>query len=180
MDSLHSLAVRDGSDGARLTPTMVNILIALLIIVFVGLLSLVALLLLRMHRRSKEAGLPMYEEKQRPRSSNHRRLTVTATPYGRHSQSIQVYSEKQSLVESPSTASSPLTPESVPEIRITFPDEEGEGGRKTSGRVVLVRVGDTGVGLEPLREDLPPYQSSDADRFQSLDLDRDSKLDGRP
>ena len=72
-------------------------------------------------------------------------------------------------------ASPPSSPKSpVPEIRITFPEEEEEGGRRKSGRVVVVRISETGgVGLEPYTDDhLPPYQNSDAERFQSLDLDR--------
>ena len=62
----------------------------------------------------------------------------------------------------------------MPEIRITFPDEENEAGKSTSERVVIVRISETGgVGLEPYSdEDLPAYQQSDAERFQSLDLDR--------
>jgi hypothetical protein len=62
----------------------------------------------------------------------------------------------------------------VPEIRITFPDEEGAYGKRQSGRVVVLRIADSGaVGMEPLgKEQLPPYQPSDAARFQSLDLDR--------
>ena len=180
MAASHLFVVRDDSDAASggLTPLMVNLLITLLIILFIGLISLAALLLLRNRRRSRREALPMYNDKNTRPTSNHRRLTITASPYGRHSQAIQVYNEKEHLVESPTT---PHSPESVPEIRITFPDEEVEGGRRKSGRVVLVRVGDTGVGLEPLEENLPPYQSSDAGRFQSLDLDRDgdSKMESR-
>jgi len=80
-----------------------------------------------------------------------------------------VYNEKQTLMDNPS--SPPVSP--IPEIRITFPEEEDEAGKRKSGRVVVVRVGETGVGLEPYQEDdLPPYQNSEAGRFQSLDLER--------
>jgi len=69
------------------------------------------------------------------------------------------------------SSSPPASP--VPEIRITFPEEEDESGKRKSGRVVVVRISEAGsVGLEPCQEELPPYQSSDADRFQSLDLER--------
>jgi len=63
-------------------------------------------------------------------------------------------------------------PSSPPEIRITFPDEED--AKDKGGRVVVVRVSESGsIGMAPLAQDaLPPYQSSDADRFQSLDLNR--------
>lgn len=62
----------------------------------------------------------------------------------------------------------------MPEIRITFPEEEDEAGKSKSGRVVVVRISETGgLGLEPYSyEKLPAYQQSDAERFQSLDLDR--------
>lgn len=62
----------------------------------------------------------------------------------------------------------------MPEIRITFPEEEDEAGKSTSGRVVVVRISETGgMGLELYSdENLPAYQQSDAERFQSLDLDR--------
>ncbi|KAI4179014.1 MAG: hypothetical protein LQ346_007294 [Caloplaca aetnensis] len=70
------------------------------------------------------------------------------------------------------TSSGPPSP--VPEIRITFPEEEDAAGKRKSGRVVVVRISDNGgVGLEPYHEDLlPPYGTGDAERFQSLELDR--------
>lgn len=75
-------------------------------------------------------------------------------------------------MEKSSEPSSPSSP--VPEIRITFPEEEDECGKRRSGRVVVVRISEAGgVGLEPYNDDhLPAYQKSDAERFQSLDLDR--------
>ncbi|KAI9756974.1 MAG: hypothetical protein M4579_003632 [Chaenotheca gracillima] len=176
MDRVHYIFVRDDSTSGddTLTPAMVNLLIALLVLVLVGLLLLVGLFVLRSHRRSRrDAGeLPLYNEKRSSSGSQHRRLTVTATPYGRHSQSVFVYNEKQALVDD--STSPPPSPNSIPEIRITFPEEEDEAGRRRSGRVVVVRVSDTGtVGLEPCEDQgLPPYQSSDAQRFQSVDLER--------
>ena len=76
------------------------------------------------------------------------------------------------MVEESSRPSSPSSP--LPEIRITFPEEEDDAGKRKSGRVVVVRISENGgVGLEPYNDDhLPPYQKSDAERFQSLDLDR--------
>jgi len=61
----------------------------------------------------------------------------------------------------------------VPEIHITFPEEEDEAGKRKSGRVVVVRISEGGgVGLEPYQEQLPPYQANEADRFHSLDIER--------
>jgi len=82
-----------------------------------------------------------------------------------------VYDEKSSLTSN--SSSPPLSPENVPEIRITFPDEQDESGRPKSGRVVVVRVGEHGVGLEPLRdEQLPAYEKEAGQRFHSIDMER--------
>ena len=170
MYSLHKLVVRDDPmSNGTLTPTMVNLLIGLLGLLFLGL-SLVAVLFILRHNRKlrKQSELPLYNESS-SKATNHRRLTITATPHGKRSESVYVYNEKQTLMASP--LGTPTSP--IPEIRITFPEEEDESGRRKSGRVVVVRIGETGVGLEPYQEDdLPPYQNSDAGRFQSLDLDR--------
>lgn len=170
MYSLHKLIVRNDpmSDGA-LTPTMVNLLIGLLGLLFLGL-SLVALLFILRHNRKtrKQSELPLYNESS-SKTSNHRRLTISATPYGKRSESVYIYNEKTTLMASP--LGTPTSP--IPEIRITFPEEEDECGKRKSGRVVVVRIGETGVGLEPYQEDdLPPYQNSEGGKFQSLDLER--------
>jgi len=147
---------------------MVDLLIALLVVVIAGLLLVAALFFLRHYRKAQKAQgndeLPMYNEKK---PSNHRRLTITTSP-GKRGDSIYVYDEKRNLMET--SCSTPTSP--IPEIRITFPEEVDETGKKQSGRVVVVRVGDHSVGLEPLQEELPPYQKDPSDRFQSLDLDR--------
>lgn len=168
MKTIQLLVVRDDS-AASLNPTIVNLLIALLVLVIVGLALIGGLFFLRSIRKArKEAELPLYNEKRQSKSSNHRRLTITAFPRGKGSESIYVYQEKQNLI---ANSSSP-PPSPIPEIRITFPEEVDESGKRQSGRVVVVRVGEHSVGLEPLQEDLPPYQRDASDRFQSLDLDR--------
>ncbi|KAI9864578.1 MAG: hypothetical protein M1813_003067 [Trichoglossum hirsutum] len=174
MEASHNLVVRNGpvEGGTGLSRTMVNLMIVLLVLVLCGLILVAALFFLRDHRRKQKSneGLPMYSEKP-TNSSNHRRLTITATPYSGRPESFHVYSEKQNLIQGSLTP--PLTPDSIPEIRITFPEEEDESGRRKSGRVVVVRVGESGIGLEPVEEDdLPPYQRSDSDRFHSVDLER--------
>jgi hypothetical protein len=152
--------------------TTFYLLVALLVLFCSALVLVGTLLLLRRNRRARladdEDGLPSYDEKSGSRGSNHRRLTITATAYGRSTESIHVYQEKQNLLDN--SFSPPPSP--VPEIRITFPEEIDEEGRRHSGRVVVVRVGENGVGLEPLQEDLPPYQKNGSDKFHSLDLER--------
>jgi hypothetical protein len=166
MPVLHTFVVR-GNSSTALTPTMVNLLIAL-VVLFASVALLVGILLiLRQMRRTRKAEeqrelserLPMYTEKPAS-SARSSRLTITTSSYAVH--------EKETLIDS---AGSP-TRGDVPEIRITFPEEVDETGKRTSGRVVVVKVGDHSVGLEPVHEDLPAYQQTENGRFQSLDLDR--------
>lgn len=176
MDSISTLIVRGktliirDSSSSTMSPTIIDLLIALMVLIFVSLLLIGALYTVRKIRQRRAIArqqLPVYNEKA---SSNHRRLTITATPYGRGS-SVYVYDEKSSMMSSP--RSPPLSPDSVPEIRITFPDEQDESGQRKSGRVVVVRVGETGVGLEPLQdEQLPAYQKESGERFHSIDMER--------
>jgi hypothetical protein len=163
--TIQLLVVRDDSENS-LNSNTVTLLASLLVLVLLGLILIGGLFFLRNLRRArKESGLPLYAEK---RTSNHRRLTITATPLGKGRDSIYVYHEKQELM---ANSSSP-PPSPIPEIRITFPEEVDESGKRQSGRVVVVRVGEHSVGLEPLQEELPPYQRDASDRFDSLDLDR--------
>ncbi|KAJ8613080.1 hypothetical protein MRB53_037132 [Persea americana] len=60
------------------------------------------------------------------------------------------------------TSTSGPPPSQLPEIRITFPEEVDDEGKRHSGRVVVVHVGENGVGLEPI-DDLPPYVPAGAD-----------------
>lgn len=183
MPTLHRLVVRDDGPGnTALTPTMVHLLIALLVLVLFGILLIVALMVLRSRRSRQQqaaqeqvekmvdpnADLPVYSASHRSSyKSNHRRLTLTASPYGRNSKPIYSYSEKEILMND----SPPTSP--IPEIRITFPEEEDEMGKRKSGRVVVVSVSDMGgVGLEPLRdvkEGLPGYEGPG---WKTLDLEQ--------
>ncbi|QSZ35852.1 hypothetical protein DSL72_006974 [Monilinia vaccinii-corymbosi] len=153
--------------------TMVNLLVALMVLIFIGLLLAAALYIVRKIRRDRAVArqqLPLHNDSPRGR---HRRLTITATPYEGGGSTIHVYGGKSSPTGSDRSS---LSPGEVPEIRITFPDEHDEStGHKKSGRVVIVRVGDTGVGLEPLKsqDQLPAYdKEAGGTRFQSIDIDR--------
>ena len=181
MAVLSRFVVRDGSNtttntSATITPLATNLLIAFVVLLLVLFALFVALLLLRNRRKAKQiqklAELPFQAHSPATKISNHRRLTITASPYGRNSQPIGVYNGKEIRVEESARPGSPTSP--LPEIRITFPEEEDEAGKRKSGRVVVVRISENGgVGLEPYCNDhLPPYQKSDSERLQSLDLDR--------
>lgn len=109
--------------------------------------------------------LPTYQ-----RRGHHRSLTITSTPAYVGQDRVFVYDEKMNLIANSHGPSN----SAVPEIRVTFPDEMDGQGQKMAGRVVVVRITDSGsVGMEPLhQEQLPPYQQADSERYQSLDLNR--------
>ncbi len=142
-----------------------------LLFVFFALLFLasalsISLLYLRRKRVAREQGLlPTYH-----RASHRRSVSMTNVPTIGRNDSVFVYDEKMNLI---ANSSSPPS-SAVPEIRVTFPDDEDHNGQSQHGRVVVVHVTDTGsVGMSPLDQDqLPPYQRSDAERFQSLDIER--------
>lgn len=161
---LANLVARSDED-AQFTPAMVGLVITLIVLLVVSLLAMMTLYFLRVRRRSREQQLPLYDEKRASAASHysHRRVGV------RPSESIIVYQEKQNLI---ANSEAPMN-RAVPEIRITFPEEIDNLGKPQSGRVVVVRVGDSSIGLEPVADEkLPAYQKDESDRFQSLDLDR--------
>jgi len=169
MELLRSrLAARSLTDGG--TPnSVIDIMIALLCLVFFGLLMVSILVLLKRMRRQQQMRaevLPRYHEVRR--TGNHRALTIQ-TSRGRHS--LLVFGKGQPMLANPH--SPPHSPDNVPEIHITFPDEHDEHGRPKSGRVVVVRVGDATIGMEPLPdEQLPAYEKESKSQFYSIDMDR--------
>ena len=114
-----------------------------------------ALAILRKIRRSRQPS-----DIESASKATHRR--------SRHPPSISIINEKSAFLDD--SAVSPT--ESVPEIRITFPEEQSPDGKRQS-RVVIVKIGEKGsVGYEPYQEPLPVYQEKESSRFQSLDLER--------
>ena len=169
MVSLNTLIARDDSldqDDTSLTPDMANTIIAIVAFIAVLCICFGAHFYYRRRRQtSLRPLLPTYN------SCGHRRqLSISTNFDGPTKNSIYVYDEKRNLI---ANASSPVSG-SVPEIRITFPEEEN-GLKNTRGeRVVIVKVGDSGtVGMGPIREEtLPPYPTPDSERFESLDMNR--------
>jgi len=164
--TLHQLFARDHED-AEISQTIINLLIALLVLLVLSICMCGALLVIRHRRRSRKQhqGLPLYNEKRDSASSvasSHRRVLT------RPSESIYVLQEKQNLIDN----SEQPRNSGVPEIRLTFPEEYDADGKRTSGRCVIVRVSESGVGLEPVQDKLPAYKQTEGERFQSLDLDR--------
>ena len=165
-DLLSLISRRSTASSWAVSPTTLNLMIVLLVLLILLLGLAAALLFLRSRRRAMQAAdsLPMYNEKRTSTSStsSHRRIMV------RPSESVYVIQEKQNLIDN--SCSPPSPSRELPEIRITFPEEVDAVGKRQSGRVVVVRVGENGVGLEPVTEDLPAYGADE--RFQSLDLER--------
>lgn len=154
-----------------------------ILLVVLGLVALVTLsisgfLLFRRYQRKQqqmrdnsltsyqEAKLGMYES-----TTNLNGLTIETKHHGRSSM-ITIRRDSHPMLANPE--SPPNSPDNVPEIHITVPDETDEKGNFKGPRVLVVRVGDNAsVGLEPMNEEqLPPYQKEEKSGFYSVDMDR--------
>ncbi|KAK3313866.1 hypothetical protein B0H66DRAFT_364731 [Apodospora peruviana] len=168
MDSFRTVVARGVEDNS----SIVNLMIALLVLVFFGLLAVAGLLLMRRVRQKRQLvaeTLPQYQDVKR--TGNHRRLTIQTSDGAGRSSVIVFGKDGQPMLANP--RSPPHSPDNVPEIHITFPDEQDDQGRPKSGRVVVVRVGDTTVGLEPLHEEqLPAYEKESSAKFYAIDMDK--------
>jgi hypothetical protein len=169
--SKRPLVGRSIVSDAGTNASVINLMIALLVLMFFGILAFACLVLLRRMRRQKQMvadTLPQYNEVKR--SGNHRRLTIQTGP-GVGRSSVIVFKDGQPMLTNPE--SPPDSPDNVPQIHITFPDEQDDQGRRKSGRVVVVRVGETTVGLEPLHdEQLPAYEKESKTQFYAIDIDK--------
>lgn len=147
-------------------------LAAVLCGILLGLCLLVAMLGgMRWYRIRKRNLLPIYQHEKLDiaGSNDSHSSTFTITTSATSSKTIFVNGEsKERSSRDSSCPSSPL-----PEIRITFPEEVDEAGKRQSGRCVVVRISEHGSeGFEPYDEKLPSYQRDANDRFTSLDLER--------
>ena len=175
MQSQFTLTRRDG--GSTVT---IDLIIVLLILILVSLGCVGALWFLRRKRRTREALLPTYGEATEKLGTSsqmgHRRLSgisvsSSKTPFSgiRRASAKFVDEEKQQFM---ATTTPPPTSDKLPQICVTFPEDTDHAGKRQSGRSVLLHIDDKGsVGMEPIHHDenLPPYE---AERFESLDLDR--------
>jgi hypothetical protein len=184
------------------TSETLDLTMTVLGLIFVSLLIVTALVLLRRiharrahfmatHGNADISVLPPYHDvqsmagPQRPMHNpflqtsqpgrNTRGLTIhTTDAQGRETHCALVFnSDGQPMLANPN--SPPHSPDNVPAIHITFPDEDDEDtGSTKGGRVVVVRIGESGVGLEPLHNDeqLPAYERESKDCFYSVDMDQ--------
>lgn len=163
----------DGSDD------MVDILLGVFGILFFVLALVSMFFLYRRFQRVKkqrqedktsaeEGDLPSYGEKT---GHNPHGLTIETSHNGRSSV-LYIGKDGQPMLQNPH--SPPHSPDNVPQIHITFPDEQDENGRQKSGRVLVVRVGDNAtIGLEPVQEEpLPAYEKETKSQFYSIDMDQ--------
>ena len=150
--------------------SVMNLMVTLLGVAFFSLLLVAALFMLRRMRKRQQPTpdetLPQYNDIKHLDGPNTNRLTIQ-TADGRSS--ILVVNGRPMLAD---PESPPDSPNNIPQIHITFPDEQDESGRQQSGRVVVVRVGDATYGLEPVKEEqLPAYEKESKDGFYSIDMD---------
>jgi len=173
-----SLLARDVSaptaqETTGVSHTMTTLLIVILVLFGIAVVLVGALWYLRRRRIARKQDLlPIYDEKRSSTSSTssaHRRVMT------RPSESIHVRQEQQTLMEN--SDSPPPSP--LPAIHITLPEEIDDAGKRLSGRTVVVHIGEKGVALEPT-EALPPYQQTQGERFQSIDLERIGGLVEKP
>lgn len=155
----------DSDDGSE---HMINLMLVILGLVFLALVLASVLLLFQRRRRRQRQSLPPYDESKQ---SNPRALTIETSHNGRSS-ILYIGRDGQPMLQNPN--SPPHSPDNVPEIHITFPDEHDDQGRPKSGRVLVVRVGDNAaVGMEPIHdEQLPAYEKEAKGQFQSIDIDQ--------
>jgi len=150
------------------TPTITILLVVLIVLLIISLcLFITAKYLKRVNQRKtaeiyrgKGALLPIANIRIKPP------LTGTSPGMLQHP---NMDFDPDSFRKSFYTPDSPsfLTPLSVPEIRITFPEEDlpplGQGGQRT-GRVVVVQVGESGAAYVTAP---PPYEG-----FQDVDMSK--------
>jgi hypothetical protein len=167
MPAFHKLAVRDGTSEGLSTNQLLIIIAVLIVFGLVAkVLVFVFVILPRLRRRREERA------RMNGFGSNYKQLTVATTT------SNLVLQEKLRLMEE--DVSPPSSPSSVPEIRITFPDEVDKSGRPRSGGVVVVRMGEnSAVGLEPVHDQLPAY-SKEGSGFMNMDLEKMGGLKEAP
>lgn len=164
LSTMITLSRREISDQSTPDSGLAPLLIAVLVLVSVGVLLGGVFLFALCHRK----GIKDLESQISKNARKTRQLVITTIPFI-HGRFSLLNLEKKGLVDSCSPAL--LAADPVPEIRITFPEEEDPQGRRKPGGVVIVQVGEAGVGyVRPLPEGLPPYQERDG--FSSIDLDK--------
>lgn len=161
--------IEDADHDTTSNDDAIKMMAGVLALFIVGLLLATTLLYFRRVKQQRKmmelASPPAYSD------LHHSGLTIQTTDKHGRSSVFVISKDGQPMLSNP--LSPPHSPDNVPQIRITFPDEQDESGRTKSGRVVVVRMGETSVGLEPVREEqLPVYEKENNSQFYSIDMDR--------
>ena len=186
MPVLHARSNSSSLSSNTITPTMQSLLIALTVLLALALVLVLALYLL--HRRRARRNSYMSHASTGPgavagtktRRSRHRRdnsvMTISAGhfyPSSSPAMGHHLNPSREKFIMGEMGDSTPSTPTAgtVPEIRITFPDDEDEKDRRS--RVVLVKVTDMGgVGLEPVEHHGGPPRYEEKEGFRDVDLEK--------
>ncbi|KEY70277.1 hypothetical protein S7711_04385 [Stachybotrys chartarum IBT 7711] len=169
------LVVRESDVAAEVDDrddNLIDLALVFLGLIFLGLIVASGLFLVRrqrLQRQMQQDTLPTYNDGKR--MANHRGLTIETTHNGRSSVFF-IGRDGQPMLQNP--RSPPHSPDNVPQIHITFPDEHDDKGHLKSGRVLVVRVGDNAtVGLEPIQDEpLPAYEKESKGEFYSIDMNQ--------
>ncbi|SPO02870.1 uncharacterized protein DNG_05548 [Cephalotrichum gorgonifer] len=164
-----AVTVDDAEDSGH-NKGIINGMIVVLCLFFFALILSSILLYLRRAKQQKQmmdlGAPPAYKDVQRP---GH--LTIQTTDMHGRSSVLVFGKDGEPMLANP--LSPPHSPDNVPQIRITFPDEQDDTGKMQNGRVVVVRMGETSVGLEPLDEEqLPVYEKENNSQFYSIDMEK--------
>lgn len=144
-----------------------KLLVALLILVSISFVCLGLLMVnrkIRQHRNKQL--LPTHNKGLEPsQMSQHRRSSSISirTTHGLMAGQGAQYQEKLSPFD---TTGVRRSSQPLPEIHIHLPEEVDEKGQQAPGKVVVVKIDETNIGLEPDHEDLPPYRERPLSRHR--------------
>jgi len=157
--NLQQRNIMQWTDSTVGNDNLVSATICILVLISVFCSVLFVIRRVRRARAAAASGLPL-----------HKADIEAGVPSQSASTPSFVQREKEAFLAStygPSMAAAPV-------IHLTLPEELEDGSKWAAARIVVVNVGDRGeVGLSPLEhEQLPAYQETSQDRFESLDLER--------
>jgi hypothetical protein len=168
------LRSRDDADDDGDNDTVVDLMLGFLGLLLFALVLVAVLLWLRRVKRQRmqrDDTLPRYNDLKHDNMDGFKANRLTIQTADGRSSVLYLNNNNRPMLADP--ASPPYSPTNIPEIHITFPDEQDEHGRQKDGRVVVVRVGDATYGLEPVREEqLPAYEKESSNGFYSIDMDK--------
>lgn len=170
MPAIRTLVARDDEDmGLGHDKATINMMIIILSLVFLSIVC--ASILLYMRRSKQQKRMMAHDAPPAYKDARPSHLTIRTTDQHGRSSMYVIDKNGEPMLSNP--LSPPHSPDNVPEIRITFPDEKDDAGKTQNGRVVVVRMGETSVGLEPVDDEpLPVYEKENKSQFYSIDMEK--------